>query len=68
MFRSGFDATDVIPQQKRFKSDVTEFIDHVKQLKHNKLPKNVHLAVAGLFKNTKIDDFNFSTFFASSSS
>jgi hypothetical protein len=44
--RSGFNSNDVSEQQIRFKSNVDEFIAHVRTLKE-KLPGNVTMAVAG---------------------
>ncbi|KAI6185258.1 hypothetical protein M3Y98_00003300 [Aphelenchoides besseyi] len=43
--RSGFNATDVQPQQKRFESQIDEFVEHVRNLKAN-LPQKVTLAIA----------------------
>ncbi|KAI6212303.1 hypothetical protein M3Y94_00004900 [Aphelenchoides besseyi] len=43
--RSGFDATEVQPQQKRFESQIDEFVEHVRKLKAN-LPQGVTLAIA----------------------
>ena len=45
--RSGFDAADVTPQQRRFQSEIDEFCANFASIR-SELPPNASLGVAGL--------------------
>ena len=46
--RSGFAATDVLPEQRRFQANVNEFLAKIDVLEaHSKSNENVTIAVAG---------------------